>query len=556
MVKNKILNFFKNYYYAYLPVIISVATVLILKPSYDIDRDDLVLANMVHSAAYNPNSEYLVFISYILGYLMRFMVLAFPALNVYVITLIASMTFGFGVFFYNIKKYDNKAFFVLLLCLSQIYVIFGISFTVVSFVCSAAGVALVLSNVKKLDKSSIKYFVISFILVFLGFSFRRSSVVVAVFMLFVPVSFFAVKHKRITISAILVMTIIFTGTYEFLKISQDSYKEKLFEGTDYLEFNKYRGIATDSGDLSYSRHQELFDSNGISKNDVKLCDWFFYNDKTIMPTEKVKIISESHSFSNKYTLNPIEIAKSFLRKFNIFLFLVAFVMMSIVLLIICKKGRREIFLSLLFVCGAVLYLHIRKRGVDRVVKPIVFIGYMQVIEIYLRDKIVSFPDKWIITRITAAVVVAIHVIGLGIYMVPEKEMDINAKNCIEYIKNDTEYNYVPISAVKTSAFLSFKMTEPLLKNMISNVYTGWMVYSPYWYSLLERYEIYEYKDSLYLSLIDEDIKIVCGYQKKLQTLVEAIREHYNIEVEIKEEKNFGDYLICTLREVSGEAVQQ
>ncbi len=546
----KIWIFLKNYYYIYLPVIISLVTVLVFKPSYDIGRDDLVLANMVHSASYNIHSEYLVFISYILGYFLRFMALAFPTLNVYFISLLAAMTFGFGVFFYNIKKYDGKAkaLFVLLISFSQIYMIFGITFTVVAFVCSAAGVALVLSNVKKLDKSSIKYFIFSFVLIFIGFSFRRSSVFIAVLMLFVPICFFAVKHKRMTISAILVLAIIFTGTYQFLKMSQESYREKLFEGTDYLEFNKYRGIATDGGKLSYNLHADYFDANGISENDVQLCDWFFYNDKTVMPTEKIKIISESFSFKDKYNLNISEIWQSVYDSRDMFNFLLTFVIVSVVLLIFAKKSRMEILLCLLFVCGAVIYLHIRKRGIDRVVKPIIFIGYMQIIEIYLRDKIAIFPKKQFVARATAAVVTLVYVIGLCNYMVPEQKMNDDAKNCIEYIKNDGAYKYVPISAVKSEAFLSFKRPEPLAENIISNVYTGWMGYSPYWYSLLEQYGIQKYKDRLYLSLTDRDIKVVCGYQKNLKRLVEAIEEHYGMNLRVRVEKVFGNYFICTIRE--------
>jgi len=413
----KLMNFLKKYYYIYLPILITLVTVLFLEPWYDLAKDDLTIESIVHSAEYNKNSEFLVFVSFIMGYIMRFAALTFPTLNIYAITLVFSLTLAFSVFFYNTRKYNNKCISIFVITILQIYMICGITFTVVAFVCCAAGIMATLDNVNKLNKKSIVFFVVSFILIFIGLSFRRSNVVIAIFLLFVPMSFFAVKNKRITISALLVLMLIFTGTNLFIKTTQKIYVNNLFEGTDYLEFNRYRGIATDSGTLSYNKNKELFDANGISRSDVDLCKHFLYNDKFILPTEKLKVMAESFSFSDKYTLNPISIAASMAREVGLCVFMISFFIISVINFIINKKNRKEIFLSCFFVFGAILYLYIRKRGVVRVVKPIVFIGYMQMLNIFLRGQITVLANHVQIKRFIADAVI-ISVVLLAFNTIP------------------------------------------------------------------------------------------------------------------------------------------
>ncbi len=545
MNRNKFIFFLEKYYYIFLPLFTSIVTVVFLHPWYDLAGDDLALANIVHSAQYNSGSEYLVFISVILGKIMRFAALAFPKLNIYGITLLMALTLAFSVLFYNIKKYENKIISILLISILQIYMIFGITFTVVAFVCCAAAVLVIVDNVPKLNKKAVKFIIVSLVLFFFGLGFRRNHLVVGACLVLAPVCLFAVMQKRITIPVLIVIVTLFAGTNMFLKTTQNIYVQNLFAGTDYIEFNRYRAAGTDSGGLYYDKHKEYFDANGISENDVNLFKKFHYSDKTIFPTEKAKIIAESFSFSDKYILNPIYLLSAVLKKPFVLIFLI----LSIILFIARRKERKEIFSYVFVVLGAILYLYFRKRGVERVVKPIVFIGIILLLHTFLRAKIEFFSvrQKTILQKVVLILAVVLFV-GVSVYRLPDQKVT-DQDEVIEYIQNDKYYNYVPVNGIYLENNLSFiRSPQAPAENIMFSIYRGWTVYSPYWYSLLEHYDLEEYKDCIYLSLIDSKVKIVCKSDGEADMLAKALQEHYDKKVLIKKEKEYKNCFICTLVE--------
>lgn len=543
MNKNKIFAFLGKYYYIILPVLISFGTVAFLRPWYDLAGDDVALANIVHSAQFNPNSEFLLFVSVILGYVMRFAALAFPTLNVYGITLLLALTFGFSVFFYNTRKYKNKLISVPFVSFLQVYMIYGITFTAVSFVCCAAAVLLIIENVKECSGKSVKFFILSFFLLLIGLGFRRTHLVTAVGLIMVPVCFFAVKQKRITIPVLIVLVVMFAGSNLLIKTTQNIYTQNLFAGTEYMEFNQYRAAGTDSGDLYYGRHKEYFDANGVSKNDVDLFRNFFYSDKTVFPTDKAKVIAESFSFADKYTLDPLQII-SVLVKVP---FVIVFLALALLCFIIQKKDRKEIFSYAFVILGAIAYLAFRKRGVVRVIKPIVLIGMMLLLYIFLHQGIEILTRKWKnIFKIAVPACVLVLIVGLSVYQLPEAKSQ-ERKDLLEYIRNDEEHYYVPVNGITLEKAFTFnRLPISPADNLLYSIYRGWTVHSPYWYSLLERYGLEEYKDCIYLSTTDEKVKIICRSEEEANMFVLAAEEHYNKKVVIKKDKEFKECFVCQL----------
>ncbi len=533
MLLNKCLQFLKRFYFILIPVGITVIAFLYFHPYYDIGKDDMVLSNMVNSAQTNEHSEYLVFISIYLGYFMRFFALQFPTLNIYEITLVSAYTVAFMAFFYNARQYKNKVLSTVVLASLQVFLLFGITFTIVAFVCCAAGVMLVLENVERFSKKAIKYFIFAFLLIFVGLGYRRGSLATCVFLLFVPTLFFAFKNKRNSLAVVLSVVVIFTGTHQLLKTSQNIYN-KVVMGEEYVTFNHYRGIASDGGDLFYEDHKEFFDSQGITETDVKMYNGFRFNDKTMFPVEKVKLLAESLNTENKYLFNFQELmAKSFDNDF-LRILLVA----GAICLIFLKKNRLEVLADIFFVLGAVIYLHFRKRGINRVVHPIVFIGYIMLLYRFLQNE-VAISKRKIAIALRYGVAVAVLFYGFifplrdhrnGYYWFLSQEDEKTAK-IINHVREDSEYKYVSFASFSSMRNLHFTRQEPIAENLITNVYVGWMVYTPYWYDLLELHGIEEYKDRLYLSLIDSRVKMLCNSSETMGCLEKAIEETYGIQVQ-------------------------
>lgn len=533
MILDKCLQFLKRFYFILIPVGITVFSFLFCHPYYDIGRDDMVLSNMVNSAQTNAHSEYLVFISIYLGYFMRAFALLFPKLNIYEITLIVAFTGAFVVFFYNTRQMDNKLLSATVLSALQISLLFGITFTIVAFICAAAGILLILENVERFNKKAIKYFIIGFVLIFVGLGYRRGSLATCVFLLFVPTLFFAGWQKRNSWAVVLAVAVLFTGTHEFLKFSQNLYNEVVM-GEEYITFNHYRGIASDGGELNYEEHKDYYDANGITETDVKMYKGFRFNDKTMFPVEKVKALAESLSDENKYLYDWKELCEEIFDSD----FLKLFLSVGVLCLIFAKKNRLEILGDIMAVLVAVGFLHFRRRGIGRVTNPIIFIGFILVFYRFLHHQIALSKGKIAnILRYGVILTVFVHSIWLpmrdhrnGYYWFLEREQQKTAK-IVNHVRSDKDYKYVSFATFSSMRNIYLTRQKPIADNLITNVYVGWMVYTPYWYDLLELHGIDEYKDNLYRSLIDYRIKVLCNSSSTMECLEKAIEETYGIQVQ-------------------------
>ncbi len=533
MILDKCLQFFKRFYFILIPVGITIFSFLFCHPYYDIGKDDMVLSNMVNSAQTNAHSEYLVFISIYLGYFMRAFALLFPSLNVYEITLVVAFTAAFVAFFYNTRQMNNKLLSATILSALQITLLFGITFTIVAFICAAAGVLLILENVERLDKKSIKYFVLGFLFIFVGLGYRRGSLATCVFLLFVPTLFFAGIKKRNSWAVVLAVVVLFFGTHQFLKTSQNFYNERVM-GEEYITFNHYRGIASDGGELNYEEHKDYYDANGITETDVKMYKGFRFNDKTMFPVEKVKALAESLSDENKYLYDWNKLLEEIFESE----FLCLFLYVGAFCLVFTKKNRLEVLGNILAVLVAVGFLHFRRRGIGRVINPIIFIGFVQILYRFLRQEIPLLKNK-VAVVLRYGVVIAIFVYAIffpmrdhrnGYYWFLERE-EVKTAKIVNHVRADKDYKYVSFVPFSSMRNIYFTRQEPVAENLITNVYVGWMVYTPYWYDLLEIHGIDEYKDNLYRSLIDYRIKVLCNSSSTMECLEKAIEETYGIHVQ-------------------------
>ena len=210
-----------------------------------------------------------------------------------------------------------------------------------------------------------------------------------------------------------------------------------------------------------------------------------------------------------------------------------------VLCMILLKGRRlEVLADIFFVMVAVVYLHFRKRGIGRVVNPIIFIGFVILLTRLLEHKIMLQKGKvfmairyvTVVTLLVVAIILPLRNHRSGYYWFLEREEQKTAK-IVNHVRADKEHKYVSFVSFTSMRNIHFTRQEPVAENVISSVYVGWMVYTPYWYDLLEQHGIDQYKDCLYLSLTDPKIKMLCNSSGTIECLEKAIEETYGIQVQ-------------------------
>jgi len=167
MVKNMFLSVYKRflccrknkYYELFLSFVLNIAifaiTLLFYRFVY-FENDDQVM-NFIAAGAYGSNSEYLVFINIILGYLLKFLYLINPEVNWYVFVMYTTMFLGwviiYSVLLERIKR--NKSLFYGLFSIFIVYLFTSFSyrylqFTLISTISIVAGFLLIMNTWEKL----------------------------------------------------------------------------------------------------------------------------------------------------------------------------------------------------------------------------------------------------------------------------------------------------------------------------------------------------------------------------------------------------------------------
>lgn len=162
---------------------------------------------------------------------------------------------------------------------------------------------------------------------------------------------------------------------------QNKYKNSIPEETYFNQFQTYRSKISDDIQLNYENKKELFDSIGISDNDINLYKNWKYADKQVFSEEHLKTIVDANTANDKYTLNPLEFESGI----SVKLATLVYVTLAAICMILFRKNRKEILLFSALVLGAILYLHIRRRAPFRVVLPMVVLSVSTLWYIVLQE---------------------------------------------------------------------------------------------------------------------------------------------------------------------------
>lgn len=525
------------------PVIVTVIALCLKVLRYGAFDDILMymIANQNNSYNFNSHSEFLVFINVGLGYVLKYLYGLVPSLNWFSLMYIVFINIGFISLGKIASKHSESFAPVIILSLLEFYLMLRISFTSISFLLILTAVLWALDNVKKIEKKSIGHIIYSLILFVLGVAMRNGMTLYCVIAICIPLFIFAVIKKRNQLAVIALVLVLALGSNFAVTAVNREYKANIPSDSYYNEFQKYRYSAQDEGKIDSS--SPVLKKADISKNDIKIFKQFIYGDKTYFSADKLKAIANSRTFKDKYNVNPVKIIKNVIKLESIPLnYIFYFAAFAIVLFVLFKKKRLEIFVSTAFVAAAELYLFVRRRGVYRVCDPIAVLGIIILLYIVLDEKenlkelnIFKKIDYEKCAKAVTALLLVFTILASGVCVkcVGNKYKDYS--DITEVIQNDEEHVYLaaPLSAdniydqhltLTTSAY----NTVPVYA-----LEGDWWIYSYYWYNLINEKGLDNYIDCSIKAILDDRVLFVSRNKDLPDYLVKYYKEHYGLKVDYR-----------------------
>ncbi len=539
-----------KYYCFFVPTFVTAFAILSNMARYDV-IDDLVYEAIASSFSTNNHSEHLIFISVIIGYIIKVLYYITAAVNWISIVYLLVLILDFTVFHYILSKYSFKEFSIPVLILFQFYTLANLTFTTLAFFSVTAGVLWILKNASAVSKSSIKYFVTGSLLMLLGFSLRSGDIYYCLLLLFVPSYFFAVKNKKNSIAVVLMIVALLTVSHYSVKFVSNSYKASIPASMYYTDFQSVRGAAFDTGDYNIDDDSmEIIEKAGLTVSDLNLFRYSVFADKNVFDYDAVKAIGDSRSFNDRYNTNIPLLLKEFLKGSNINYyenFVLFFIIFSIISFILLKGNRLETLLTAVFTCGAVGYLHFRRRGLGRVTNPIVEIGFVLLLLLIVQES-ESIRHLKPFQRISAkkftslllAMSLVVTVTYSAFYSYKEYKVSDN-RYIIESIKNDSEHIYVGDTWSKARIVdYNVRLKHSTIDDIpIRTILGGWYLYSYYWYDYMEQEGFGSYTDSSISALLRDDVYYITANISP-DDIVNFFNVHYQLNVNYKIVNQFDD----------------
>ncbi len=552
-MKSKITDFSKKYYFIFLPVGITIIFLLLGLIKYEIN-DDLAMLNIAESFRNNSHSEQLVFMSVIYGYALKLLYHIIPQISWFSVLQLAVFDLAFITLFSVIKKYKAGAAGITLMALFEAFFLLNFTFTSISFLCLAGAMLYYMANVKELKRENLPKIIYTAVLFFLAFAMRSGGTfkfIVAIFSAFV---FFAVVQKRNRLSAVaLVLVICAAANYSVFGV-QKYYNSKIPDEMYFNQFQEYRSSVTD-GFIDYEKHSEELSEKGVSENDYNMIKHWMFADKTAFSAEAFKSITEAGEFSESHNTDAGDIIQRIIDSEITFSFLIGMLCVSAAALLVLKKRRLEAPATAGIVCALIGYLQFVRRAVARICCPVIIIGIIIMLVVFLQEKEALSELKPVKKLGKRRVMSVFCVILIGAFLfsfaryIPlyneENKPGTESAEVVQYIKENPEItftgDYRAIDGYKVD-----KLNVSLLRrDGGSDLYTfslgGWNIYSYAWYADLQSKGLSEYSDSLISLVLNDGVLFVSrnGYSKP-GMITEFFKEHYNLNVGYSIVKEFSE----------------
>ena len=492
----------------------------------------------------NSHSEHLVFISVILGYILKFLYNLIPSVNWFITLYLVVLNYAFIALCGIVKKHGGKAIGYAVVIATQIYFLSNLTFTSISFICSTAGMLWLFTFVDKLEKKKIIHIIIGGSLVLLAFLMRRGDTFYFTLLFFAPLYLFSFIKKRNSVAVLVTILLICICSNYFVVGVQQMYNKTIPSEVYFSEFREYRAAANDGGEFNYDRHTTELQEAGITENDYYLLKRWIFGDKKVFPSEVMKAVAESRDFDEKYNTDIKDILKQILNQETVLVLLAVLILLTLINFILNNESRLEPLFEFAFIMAAFGYLYFRRRGIQRVSAPVLFCGILITLCIFLKNYdylIKEKLSKFVGVKLIKTVVSIICIVGIlgtyGFCVRETKQFERKAakfNETVEYMKENPEYMYICDTNASTDYVVNYNnknILKPYANNKLK-IYSflgTWTMYTYYYYDNLKVLGLEEYSDSLISVLLRDDVVFVTK-RMSAKRIERFFKQNYKTEV--------------------------
>jgi hypothetical protein len=298
----------------------------------------------------------------------------------------------------------------------------------------------------------------------------------------------------------------------------------------YLEYNELRSQLWDLGFPNYEENQELYESLGISENDMK----YYHNwnmDTELMPIEsmrKLVLVKEQKAFTAETVKNYFK--EYPIRFFSMSLFSFFIIVSSIATALNRKNLRIVCYEAVAIMLFELYFFFVNRYGLPRIEAGMWMAAIASVLYSMSEDvgKIVLRSGKWVV--VLSGIVLAMNMTTFRENMALEEVSTASSRKFFDLISQDAEKLYCfSMHSEPYKLESSYDFWEPARLGDAANVYYmgGWEFNVPIMDNMLERYDV----DNIYRdSVNNNNVLFVANSDAGL--IQDYIKENYDESAEL------------------------
>ncbi|MDO5573156.1 MAG: hypothetical protein Q4G60_04160 [bacterium] len=535
-------------------VLFLLLSLLVFHPHFE-ENDDVFIASIAEGA-YGTRDSHLVYVNYCLGEIMEFFYRLCSGVRWHSVLQYISLMIAFTAFSYILireKKHGKLLSFIFLTCVFyEGYV--SLQYTKTAAVLTVIGYAVVLycfRRIRRGEKSIEGFMALGMIMLVYGALLRISCFYMATAVFFVPfvIEMFSIRRetetghkKKLVLAYLTTFIVLFMAVGVFQVLDRQAYSSQK-DWKSYSVFNENRTQLLDYRyDLmNYETYGERLTQLGVSENDALLYLTWQFGDSGVFTNQLIeKILKDAPSRS--FDIDMLKrLAAHLYEEIYGFNVLVMGIFCFIFWLIINRQKKNRYLLTYLGAVTAVVlcYYEYSGRWNHRVVFAILFAVFILLLQY-------GEGEERNVLLLAAGICVFIN-IGLLL----QDQFDYN-----RYIREEADGNAQLAAYTKRyedDLFLIDPFTDqvtyrydvfrPHQEGCFANrtYLGGWLVRSPIYENVLDRYGYKNAFQALKASPEDERVYLIDNHYPEEKLLY--LKEHYGKELSLESVENIGGYEI-------------
>ena len=510
---------------------------LFFTPRFE-SNDDISMMGIASGIFLEGPNEFLIFINIIIGKLLKYLYLAMPLYNWYVIFFYAVQYFAMVIFFYLILKHSSNvynyllyiAFFIIML----MPFIAMLQFTSTAFLAGSSGMLLLISlNEESGLKRNWVLVGVGILMVMLS-GLLRVNVLYLVVLLFVPLTAaMVIKARSLTRIIPFIMALaLFFGALLYNNLSY------YYENPDwqyYHQYSKLRAQLTDYPYYAWDEHtSKIYEDVGWSENDVAMFRSWSFADQDKFSLEDLSYIVANITPFLRGPSDAFETFKRAISSLGRTRLLFTAACFFLVLPFARKNERLTLIASVFMVMLAAFYFSYLGRLPFRIILPLTYmICLVSIYYLSMRHNILLYKVKILDSRkVFLFAFLAIYILTIIPFFAinarssaSNKMLQIETNMALDELLSH-DYLYARWTGMYTKVIPTF-YNEPA-RDLKHFAVGGWIIPSPHHNKNLDNFSI----DNAYYALLREDVLLITS-PRATRLLEQYMYENYGLKVNIE-----------------------